>query len=74
MSDAMEAIAREFLSIGQWQRYAVEVDKLEMTSFGGKPSFIATGFMDVTVRLWVPPDAVPSELVNPPPATTENQA
>lgn len=61
--DALEAIARRLVDIGQWQRYHIDVEKLERTTFGGQATFVATGFVEVSVRLHVPPDLIPADLI-----------
>ena len=64
MTEPLERLLREFLTTGEWQRFTVDVDKLDVTNLGGGPAFMPTGFCDITVRLWVPPSTIPAEIVD----------
>jgi hypothetical protein len=61
--DAVEAIARRLVDIGQWQRFTLDVDKIEVSTLGGAPTFIASGMVDVIVRLHVSPSLIPSDFI-----------
>ena len=63
--EALEAVVRRLIDLGQWQRYTLVVEKLDVSALAGDRTFYATGMVDVTVRLHVPPSLIPSDLVTP---------
>ena len=66
MTEPLEKLLREFLTTGEWQTFTVDVAKIDVTTLGGSPAFMPTGFVDITVRLWVSPSTIPAEIVTTP--------
>lgn len=61
-------LVMQFLTEGVWQRTRLDVDTIDVTSFGGPVTVVPTGWVDIQIRVHVLPKAIPQDLVTQEPA------